>query len=321
MKKDTKPVFLLLIFSFIIIFFREIYCAIVYSYNIALGRTNKFVMMKLVNLRKEAEVMLEDFEEEKNKIKEWLRKTIVIGLKVNSFDKTLLFAEWVVNKKSRKWVIIVHGYGANGRMMYYAARKFYNKGYNLLIPDLRGHGISGANYIGMGWHDRLDIKFWINEILKKDKDAEIILYGVSMGASAVLMASGEVLPKNVKCIISDCAFTSAYDVFKHQFSKIWFLPAFPLLDILSFISKIKNNYSLKEASALNQVKKCKIPIFFIHGDSDDFVPTEMAFELYKNSKCIKDIMIVNNSGHGVSEMVNKKIYWRRIFHFIDSVCD
>lgn len=319
MEKNKKRIFLLCIFSFIVVFFREIYCAIVYSYNIALGRTNKFVMMKLTDLRNEATIMFEDFQEEKNKIKDWLRKTFVIGLKIKSFDGTTLFAEWFVNEKSKKWIIILHGYGMNGRMMYYAARKFYNKGYNILLPDLRGHGISGANYIGMGWHDRLDMKVWIKEIIKKDKDAEISLYGVSMGASTVLMTSGEDLPKNVKCVISDCAFTNAYDVFKHQFKKICFVPSFPLLDILSFICKIKNKYSLKEASALKQVKKCKIPIFFIHGSDDDFVPTDMVFELYKNAKCNKDLMIVNKAGHGVSEMVNKKVYWRRIFYFIDNI--
>lgn len=319
MKKNKKYLNLILLFVFIGIFFREIYCAIVYSYNIALGRTNKFVTMKLIDLRKEILVMIEDFKKEKNKIKDWLLKTVVFGLKIKSFDKTILFAEWFLNRDSNKWVIIVHGYGCNGRMMYYAARKFHNKGYNVLLPDLRGHGISGANYIGMGWHDRLDLKEWIKEIIKRDKNAEIVLYGVSMGASTILMSTGENLPKNVKCIISDCAFTSAYEVFKHQFTKICFLPSFPLLDILSFICKAKNKYSLREASALKQVKKCEIPIFFIHGGDDNFVPTHMVFDLYKNAKCKKDLMIVNSAGHGVSQMVNKKIYWRRVFYFINNV--
>lgn len=319
MKKNSKYIMLFSFFLFIGLFFREIYFAIIYSYNIALTRTNKFVMMKLVDLKRESYIMIQDYKREKYKIKEWLNKTLVFGIKIKGFDGITLFAENFVKEKSNKWVIIIHGYGGNCRMMYYAARKFHKKGYNILLPDLRGHGINGANYISMGWHDRLDLKIWIKEILKKDKNAEIVLYGVSMGASTVLMLSGEKLPKNVKCIISDCAFTSAYNVFKHQFNKIYFLSSFPLLNILDIICKIKNNYSLKEASALNQVKKCKIPIFFIHGSEDKFVPTDMVFELYKNAKCKKDLMIINEAGHGVSQMIEKDKYWEHIFLFINSV--
>lgn len=317
MKNTKKKIFFVMGSSFLIIFFREIYFAIRYFYNIALGRTNKFAMMKLTDLRKEVNILMNDFEEEKNKIKRWLRKTFVIGLKTKSFDKTTLFAEWFVKENSHKWVIVVHGYGSNGRLMYYAGRNFYQKGFNILIPDLRGHGISGANYIGMGWDDRLDIVCWIKEILKKDKKAKIILYGVSMGASTILMASGEKLPKNVKCIISDCGYTSAYDVFKHQLKKFHKIPAFPLLDLMSIICKCKNNYSLKEASALKQIKKNNLPIFFIHGAEDDFVPTHMVFELYNETKSEKELMIVNGAGHGVSEMIDKELYWKRIFLFVD----
>ena len=87
---------------------------------------------------------------------------MLLSLKIKSFDKTILFAEWFVND-GNKWVIILHGYGANGRLMYYVARRFYKKGYNVLLPDLRAHGISGGDYVGMGWHDRLDLIKWITE--------------------------------------------------------------------------------------------------------------------------------------------------------------
>lgn len=302
-----------------IFFIREFYFAIIYLYNVCLTRTNKFPMMKLLDVSKETKVVLDDFEEEKEKIKKWLKTTLVKGLKIKSFDKTILFAEWFVNKGD-KWAIVLHGYGANGRLMYYVARRFYKKGYNVLVPDLRGHGISGGNYIGMGWHDRLDIIKWIKKIRKIDKNAKIVIYGVSMGASTALMVSGERLPKNVKCIISDCAFTSAYDVFKYQLKNAKRVPCTPFLFFMNMICRLKNGYSLKQASAINQINKNKLPIFFIHGANDDFVPTYMVFELYKNANCEKEIMIVNNAGHIVSEMVERKIYWRRIALFLQKYC-
>ncbi|WP_250277740.1 alpha/beta hydrolase [[Clostridium] colinum] len=303
----------------IVLFFREMYFAVAYLYNICLSRTNKVAMMKLLDIKKETKIVLDDFEEEKDKIEKWLQNTLVKGLKIKSFKKTTLFAEWFINS-GNKWVIVLHGYGANGRLMYYVARRFHKKGYNVLVPDLRGHGISGGNYVGMGWHDRLDVINWIKEIIKIDKNAKIVLYGVSMGASSILMASGEKLPKNVKCIISDCAFTSAYDIFKHQLKNSKKVPVLPFMYIINILCKIKNGYSLKKASAINQIKKNKLPIFFIHGAIDNFVPTHMVFDLYKSANCEKELMIVNNAGHTVSEMVERKIYWRRVSLFLDKYC-
>lgn len=315
-QKLFLPIFII---SFVVIL-KELYFAVIYLYNITLKRNNKVAMMKLLDVNRETEIVLGDFEEEKNKIKNWLENTLVKGLKITGYKKTLLFGEWFVNKDSNKWVIILHGYGANGRFMYDVARKFYKKGYNVLLPDLRGHGISGGQYIGMGWHDRKDLLCWIKKITKIDKKAKICLYGVSMGASTILMASGEKMPKNVKCIISDCAYTSAYDVFRYQFKKCKNMPIVPLLNIVNIVCMMKNGYSLKQASTLKQIKKNKLPIFFIHGATDDFVPTDMVFELYKNAKCPKELMLVDNAGHLVSEIVERKIYWRRISLFLNKYC-
>ena len=111
------------------------------------------------------------------------------------------------------------------------AYKYYTLGYHLLMPDLRGHGKSEGNYIGMGWHDRLDILKWIEFILKEDKEAEILLHGVSMGAATVMMVSGEDLPPNVKVIIEDCGYTSAKDQLSYKLKSMFKLPSFPFINL------------------------------------------------------------------------------------------
>ena len=87
---------------------------------------------------------------------------------INSFDNLKLHGYKIKNNSS-KWAITVHGYTNNAEYMSSYAYKYYTLGYNLLMPDLRGHGKSEGNYIGMGWHDRLDILKWIEFILKEDK--------------------------------------------------------------------------------------------------------------------------------------------------------
>ena len=56
---------------------------------------------------------------------------------------------------------MIHGYDDSGMWFGREALAFYQAGFNLLLPDARGHGKSQGTYVGMGWHDRLDIKEWI----------------------------------------------------------------------------------------------------------------------------------------------------------------
>src|SRR5699024_9481523 len=123
---------------------------------------------------------------------------------------------------------------------------------NLFTPDLRGHGESGGDYYGFGWHDRLDITDWLDQLVAEYPDAEIVLHGLSMGAATVLMASGEDLPDNVRLIIADSPYTSVYDLFAYQLDRMFHLPDQLVLPSMSVLTNMRAGYSLKEASALDQ---------------------------------------------------------------------
>ena len=168
---------------------------------------------------------------------------------LTSFDNLNLHAYKVLNQNdSNKWVITVHGYTSEGINMSSYAKNYYDIGYNVLIPDLRSHGLSEGDYIGMGWDDRLDIIDWINTILEYNPNAEIVLHGVSMGAATVSMVSGEDLPSNVKAIVADCGYTSVWDEFAYQLDDLFSLPEFPILNVSSLVAKVRAGYFLGEAS-------------------------------------------------------------------------
>ncbi|MGN0399703.1 MAG: alpha/beta hydrolase [Blautia sp.] len=171
-----------------------------------------------------------------------------------------------------KYVILCHGYRNDCCELGYYARHFWKKGYSILLPDARGHGESEGNYIGMGWKERKDILEWIDTLCKKDPKAQIVLMGISMGVATVMMTAGETLPSNVKAVIEDCGYTSVWEESHAQIRHYFHLPAFPFLYICSAVSKLRYGYSFKEASALNQIKKCRCPVLFIHGSEDTFVP-------------------------------------------------
>lgn len=219
---------------------------------------------------------------------------------------------------TNKTAILAHGYSSKGMWMGSYAKIYYDLGYNVLLPDDRGHGNSEGNYIGFGWADRYDYLRWIDFIIDKIGDnSQIVLHGVSMGGATVLMTSGEMLPEAVKAIIADCSYTSVWAELEYQLKRMYKLPAFPILNSTSFLTKLRAGYSFKEASALEQTRKSKTPTLFIHGDSDTFVPTSMVYELFEASNSEKDLFIVKGAGHGNSLDTNVTGYKNKIREFTE----
>lgn len=237
---------------------------------------------------------------------------------ITSSDNLKLHSYQIKNETSSdKWVITVHGYTSEGINMSSYAKKYYDNGYNVLIPDLRAHGLSEGDYIGMGWDDRLDIISWINYILNEDPNAEIILHGVSMGAATVLMTSGEEIPSNVKAIVADCGYTTVWDEFAYQLDDLFSLPEFPILNVSSIVAKIRAGYFLGEASSIDQVKKSKTPILYIHGDQDDFVPYYMMEDLYNATSSEKEMLTIKGAEHAKASEVDPETYWTSVNNFIN----
>lgn len=219
-------------------------------------------------------------------------------------------------KESKVWVIAVHGYTDSAYFMVGAAKQFLNYGYNVLMPDLRAHGKSEGKYIGMGWLDRLDLMQWIDYLIATYGNIKIILYGISMGAATVMMASGERLPSNVRAIIEDCGYTSAWEEFAYELKTLFHMPTFPALYNANVITKIRAKYSLKKASAIKQVAKSKTPTLFIHGDKDKFVPFYMLDKLYEAASCKKEKLVIKNAGHAEAQAIEPERYWRVVRRFI-----
>lgn len=222
----------------------------------------------------------------------------------------------LVDNQSDVYVIMVHGYRGDGASIISPIKKMNNEGYNLLIPDLRGHGKSEGDYIGMGWDDRHDILQWIHFLLDRNPDISIVLYGVSMGGATVMNVAGEDIPHQVKAVIEDCGYTSVWDLFKAHID-MSHLESEIALRMASFATRLRAGYALEDDQPIEQVKKSKIPILFIHGDQDDFVPFSMLDDLYNAANCEKQKLIIQGAGHANSCSVNTKLYYQTIFDFID----
>ncbi len=217
-----------------------------------------------------------------------------------------------------KWLICVHGYTSSPKGMGSYALHYYEKGYNIILPAMRGHDISEHRSITMGWFDRLDIIDWINYLIKIYDSPQIVLHGVSMGAATVMMTNRENLPGNVKCCVADCGYSSVWDEFENEIKLGYGIPfPAPFLVAGSVATKLISGYSFKEASCINQLKKSKTPTIFIHGEKDEFVPYRMMDLNYNAAACEKEKLSIPDAEHAEAHLVHPEIYWDATFNFVD----
>lgn len=252
--------------------------------------------------------------------KKWYAHTEHEPTEITSIDGLKINGIYIpAPKPSKKVALIAHGYSGSLKDMAPFAKLFHDLEFNILVADARGHGTSDGNYIGFGWHERMDYIQWINQVIEKyGKNCEIVLFGISMGGATVLNVSGEGLPKQVKAIIEDCGFSSVEEEITYQLKTMYKLPKFPLVQITSLITKLKAGYWFEEASSLEQVKKNQIPTLFIHGDADDFVPTSMVYDLYEANASEKELYIVPGAKHAYAYVTNKDKYQHTVSAFLKS---
>lgn len=263
--------------------------------------------------------------------REWARAGVDFRtLTISSSDGLNLWAAMVLSgTESHRWAICVHGFRDCHEAMGVIGKHYADEGWNVLLPDHRGHGNSQGNYVGWGYDERLDLVAWINYIVRRDPEAEIILHGISMGAAAVLMATGGPLQEQVKAAISDCSYTSAEDVMKHTLNrhmrKALNIPApIPFSSLFSSLRKTtlrRAGYDLKDAAPIKAVTQSKTPTLFIHGVCDEVVPPSMMGKLYQAARCPKRFLWVQDAAHTDSVGANPELYWNTVHEFLKKYMD
>ncbi len=223
-------------------------------------------------------------------------------------------------KESNVYVFGSHGYRSNGKGEWCHFAKHYveESGYNLFFVDHQAAGESEGRYVGFSSHESKDALKWLDFMNKEfGSDIQIILHGISMGSATVMLMTGsDDLPENVKFTIADCGFTSAYDEFSCKLEALHMPEA--SLSLVNYINRKKAGYDFKkDTNALEAVKKAKIPMLFVHGGKDDFVPTYMGYQLYDACASeYKDLLIVPDADHARSYWFGKKEYDEKIDEFI-----
>ena len=241
---------------------------------------------------------------------------------IQAVDGLRLWAAAVPGREGcHRWAVCVHGYHDTYESMGAIARHYHELGWNVLLPDQRGHGRSEGGYVGWGYDERLDVLSWVNWIVRKDPEAEILLHGVSMGGATVLMATGGVLPRQVKAAVSDCSYTSIEAEIRHLLSGAkeelpFRLPTGLLLYRLRKTALRRVGFDLRLASPVEAVGRSKTPTLFIHGVEDDFVPSSMMGTLYQAARCPQSFLWVPGAEHAASVGTDETLYWTTVSDFL-----
>lgn len=234
-----------------------------------------------------------------------------------SFDGVMLYGDYYEQAQSARIVILVHGYYSlpwwDFSVIFNA---YYDAGYSILAVEDRAHGRSGGRFVGFGALDSRDVEGWISDLLEKHPNSHIALHGVSMGASTVLLVTGDQPSDRVVCAVSDCAFSSVGAVAKHL-AKRSHLPLLPFLWIVNLCCRRFAGYSMYTPAAQDAVRRSHTPTLFVHGDKDDFVPFAMMQPLYDACTAEKQCRVFSDAQHGESSQRYPQEYADAALSFVN----
>lgn len=238
---------------------------------------------------------------------------------VHSFDGKRLVGHWYPTENAQRIIIAMHGWRSSWSKDFGVISEFWHDNRcSVLYVEQRGQNKSGGDYIGFGLLERYDCLEWVKWANQRNaNNLPIYLCGVSMGATSVLMATGLELPDNVHGVIADCGFTSPHEIWKHVVENNLHLSYGIMTKTASDICKKKIRLGTKAYSAVDALENCTVPVLFIHGTDDHFVPVEMTYRNYKACASPKRLMIVPGADHGMSYAVDTPAYQKAVKDFWD----
>lgn len=249
----------------------------------------------------------------------WIKETRALPYRefsIQSKDGLTLRAKYYEYAPDATIELMLHGYRGNAeRDLCGGVQRCFALGHSAFVVDQRACGNSDGRVITFGIREHQDCLRWVDLLIKEfGSDVKIILTGISMGASTVLMAAGQPLPKNVVGVLADCGFTSAKEIIKIVIRKLRLPPnlAYPFVKLGALIY---GGFRLEKDSAISAAARCKVPVIFYHGETDNFVPCYMSKENFDACTSKKELVTIPNAGHGLCYPVDQEKYLSELNEF------
>ena len=243
---------------------------------------------------------------------EWMKAAKTLpqeDISITSFDGLTLWGTYFEYAPGAPIEILFHGYrGHANREMSGAVRRCHSLGHSALIVEQRAGGRSGGHVITFGINESRDCAKWAEYVANRWPDRKIILAGVSMGAGTVVMATARDLPENVIGVLADCGYTSPEDIIKKVISVDMKLPPNLSYPFVQLGARLFGHFNIDELSPIEAARNTRIPILFIHGGKDTFVPCEMSVRCHEANPAATRLHIIPDAGHGLAYPVDQEGY-------------
>lgn len=228
---------------------------------------------------------------------------------IRSFDGLTLWGKYYEYAPGAPIELMFHGYrGTAERDLCGGVQRSFSLGHSVLIVDQRASCRSGGSVITFGRKESRDCLSWVDFMIGHfGEDVRIILCGISMGATTVLLAAGQTLPKNVIGVLADCGFSCAKDIIRKVIRQLK-LPYKVLYPFVRLGGILYGGFDPNKADATTAVKNCRVPVIFFHGDDDDYVPWQMSRINYDACSSVKELVITPGAGHGMCYLLDQQAY-------------
>ncbi len=237
---------------------------------------------------------------------------------ITSFDGLKLYGKYYEYEKGAPIELMFHGYrGSAERDLAGGVQRCFQLKRSALVVDQRCAGKSEGRVITFGVREHRDCLSWIDFMIKHfGDDVKILITGISMGASTVLIAAGQPLPKNVIGALADCGYNSAKDIIRTVIKQMK-LPVTLGYFFVKLGARVYGRFDPEECSPEEALKTCTVPVIFFHGEEDDFVPCEMSRVNFNACPTRKQLITVPGAGHGLSYPKDPERYLKALDEFFN----
>ena len=251
--------------------------------------------------------------------REWLMGQPMEKVSIKSFDGLTLRARLLMDGSERRIVLLVHGYRSMALWEFPSVVRFYrNQGLGVLLIDQRACGESQGRYICFGALERYDVQRWTKYLYGRFPNASIYMDGVSMGSTTVMFALGLDLPPTVRGAIADCGFTKPIEIMRHVQKSTFPGSGRWILKGVRLLLRLFAHYDPAACSTLDALRATHIPVLFLHGDADKFVPVEMTLANFDACASEKRLLIVPGAGHGESYIWDRSGCEKALLEFFEA---
>ncbi|WP_438448516.1 alpha/beta hydrolase [Gorillibacterium sp. sgz5001074] len=220
---------------------------------------------------------------------------------------------------TNRTVILVHGVTRSRLTSVKYVELFRKRGFHVFLYDHRRHGASGGRHTTYGYYEKYDLKACVDWVLARTgPDAVIGIHGESMGAATALQHAG--VDHRAAFYIADCGYSAIADQLEYRL-KVEFpaVAALPIIPLVGWICRLRARFKLGDVSSIDAMRTTDTPVLFIHGDQDDYVPTDMSKAMYEVKPGFKRLYLAPGANHAEAYLKNPGEYDRIVGAFLREI--